>query len=161
MFFIRMDRMSKGGGVAIYVKSEFKFSRLPKPNILNCFRLKWTYITVVSCYRPPSASGDALNSLYDVLHKLHDSEFIILGDLDWDMLTSVLDSFKELCDSLNLALLINAPTRPNPRAPNKSKLLDIILNTPHIYTSTGIFCNDVSDHCACVWNTKMTKAKPR
>jgi hypothetical protein len=63
-----------------------------------------------------------------------------------------------------LTIILNhVPTGPNPRASNKSALLDIILtNTLNKYTSTGIFWNNVSDYCAiaCVRKTKINKDKP-
>jgi len=86
-----------------------------------------------------------------------------MSDLNWDWLSGTSDCFKELCDFLNLAQLINAPKRPNPKVQHKSTLLDLIItNTAHKFNSTGIFCNDVSDHCviACVRNTKIPKLKP-
>lgn len=41
---------------------------------------------------------------------------------------------------------------------NKSFLIDVIFtNVPHVFSAVGIFCNDISDHCAisCVRNFKM------
>ncbi len=59
--------------------------------------------------------------------------------------------------------LSNAQTRLNPKVQHKSTLLDLIItNAAHTFTSTGIFCNDISDHCviACVRDTKIPKLKP-
>ena len=60
---------------------------------------------------------------------------------------------------MNLTQLINSPTRPD-----KSTLIDIILtNIPHKYSVVGVFCNDLSDHCAvvAVRNTKIPKTNLR
>lgn len=60
--------------------------------------------------------------------------------------------------------LINTPTRPNPKCPEKSSLIDLILtNVPFKYTVIGVFANDVSDHCviAAVRDTKVPKSAPR
>lgn len=87
-----------------------------------------------------------------------------MGDLNWVWLSGTSDCFKELCDSLGLTQLVNAPTRLNPKVQHKSTLLDLIItNVAHKFTSTGIFCNDISDHCviACVRDTKIPKVKPR
>ena len=57
-------------------------------------------------------------------------------------------------DSLNLSQIINNPTRYASKHPEKATLLDVILtNNPDRYQS-GVFCNDLSDHCfiACVHN---------
>ena len=36
-------------------------------------------------------------------------------------------------------------------------------NVPHKYSAVGVFCNDLSDHCAvvAVRNTKVPKTNPR
>lgn len=66
----RTDRVGKGDGVAIYVKSKFKSSvtlSVTKAKQFEVLAIKVgisndTYITVVGCYRPPSASKDAFQS---------------------------------------------------------------------------------------------------
>lgn len=63
-----------------------------------------------------------------------------------------------------MAQLIDSPTRPNIKCPSRSSLLDLFLtNNPHKYTSTGVFANDLSDHCAIgiVRNAKLPKPKPQ
>lgn len=114
---------------------------------------KATYITEVGCFRPPSASKDAFQSISDILHEIKDSEFILLGDLYWDWLSGTSDCLKEPCDVLNLVQIINEPTRLNPKAQNKSTALDFIrTNAAHKYASAGVF--------ACVRKTKAPKVKP-
>lgn len=69
-----------------------------------------------------------------------------------------------MCDSINFTQLVNSPTRPNLKSPEKSTLIDLILtNVPHKFSSLGVFCNDLSDHCAvaAIRNTKMPKSKSR
>lgn len=169
----RVDRESgTGGGVVIYVKSKFNSVETFSTSKAKHFEVlavdvsvsKDCRITIIGCYRPPSAVGGALTALSDILHGFCKSEFVLLGDLNWDFLSPISDPFKEVCDSLNVSQLLNAPTRPNHRDQTKSTLLDVILtNAPHKYTATGIFCNDISDHCviACVRNTKLPKVKSR
>lgn len=50
---------------------------------------------LLAAYRPPSAVNDALSSLYDILNKFNNSEFILLGDLNWDWLAPRLRTFSE------------------------------------------------------------------
>lgn len=60
--------------------------------------------------------------------------------------------------------MINSPTHPNLKCPEKSTLIDLILtNVPHKFSSIGVFCNDISDHCvvAAIRNTKVPKSKSR
>lgn len=71
-----------------------------------------------------------------------------MGDLNWDWLTSASDQIKSFCDSANLTQIIDSPTRPNPKHPEKSTLLDLFLtNVPQKYKATAVFANDMSDHC--------------
>ncbi len=66
----RTDRVGKGGGVAIYVKSKFVSSVTLSITRAKQFEVlaikvgfsKVSNITVVGCYRPPSATRDALKA---------------------------------------------------------------------------------------------------
>lgn len=168
----RTDRANKGGGVAIYAKVTLNCSCVESISKPKCFELSviklhlpnGADLTVVGCYRPPSASHEAVGLLSDFLHKFSDKEYVLLGDLNWDWLSTTSNSLKDICDTLNLSQLINSPTRLNSKNMDKSTLLDVILtNSPHKYSAVGIFSNDVSDHCtvACVRNCKLPKTKPR
>lgn len=168
----RADRPAKGGGVAIYVNSSLHVNLLQAKSICKQFELlelkieiaKGLHLNVVGCYRPPSATANALQALKELLCKFNSNETILIGDLNWDWLSSNSDDFKTVCDQLNLTQLITSPTRPNIKCPSKSTLIDLMLtNAPHKYRPTGVFCNDLSDHCivATVRNTKMDKKKPR
>ena len=169
---VRADRPTKGGGVAIYVKSKCHVRVVLSESIskqleflaVNVEIVKGLCITVVGCYRPPSALNDALQSLMHLLSRLNYSEIVLAGDLNWDWLKPVSDDFKSFCDSVNFTQLINSPTRPNLKCPEKSTLIDLILtNVPHKFSAVGVFCNDLSDHCvvAAIRNTKVPKLKPR
>lgn len=166
----RTDRANKGGGVAIYVKTSLichVIEALTKPKFfelcaINVSLPNGSTLTVVGCYRPPSAVAGATALLSDFLNKLT-NEYVVLGDLNWDWLSST-SALRGICDALHLTQLIQSPTRLNIKCMDKSTLLDVILtNAPHKYSATGVFCNDVSDHCmvACVRNTKMIKTRPR
>lgn len=64
---------------------------------------------------------------------------------------------------MNLFQIVDKPTRPNLKCPEKSSLIDLILtNTPHKYSTASIFANYLSDHCVIttVRNTKIPKTKP-
>ena len=118
----------------------------------------------MGCYRPPSATAEALTSLNQLLAELTYNEIILTGDLNWDWLNSNSDAFKDSCVSLNLTQLIESPTHPNLKCPDKSSLIDLFLtNVPHKYSMSGVFANDISDHCviAAVRNAKIPKSKPR
>jgi hypothetical protein len=74
------------------------------------------------------------------------SEFVLLGDLSWDMLNTPA-FLQSKIDALNLTQVINEPTRYNPKSVNTGTLIDTILtNLPSKYTS-AIFNQDLSDQC--------------
>lgn len=119
---------------------------------------------VVGCYRPPSANSSTLSSLRDFLSSLNYNEIVLLGDLNWNWLLPMSDHFKSFCNSFNLFQIVNSPTRPNLKHPEKSSLIDLILtNASHKYYYASVFANDISDHCliASVRNTKIPKTRPR
>ena len=107
-------------------------------------------LTVAGCYRPPSAPACTLHALSSLLAPYTKSEFVLLGDLNWDMLKPRDQALKQW-DSLNLSQIITNPTRYDSKHPEKATLLDVILtNNPAKYT----FGVDLSGHCftACVRN---------
>lgn len=169
----RCDRTKKGGGVAIYIKSNLNCSciqSISKPNGFDLIALRLTVsvgsdIIVAGCYRPPSSSSSEICTLLaESFSEWNKHELIILGDFNWDWLSPSSDPFKEICDSLCLVQLITSVTRVNQKDLGKSTLLDLILtNASHKFTAVGVFCNDISDHCAvaCVRNCKTSKMPPR
>lgn len=71
----RTDRPSRGGGIAMFVKSKFCVKIKLSVSLSKYFELlavdlevsKNLHLTVVGCYRPPSAVGDALPTLMNLL----------------------------------------------------------------------------------------------
>lgn len=165
----RCDRKGRAGGTAIYVSEKLQVTVLHSVSIPRQLEFLAVQIvlgnsplTIIGCYRPPSAIKDSIRSLTDLLSRFSSSELILLGDLNWDWLSDSSENFKQICDSLNLCQLINSPTRINPSKPDRNSLLDVILtNAVHKYVSIGVFSNDISDHCtiACVRSTKLPKTK--
>jgi len=162
----RSDRPKRRGGVAIYVKCKFHSNLVLSKSVckqieflaLNLEVSKEHHIRLVGCYRTLSASNDSSCTLSNLLSQVICNDTIVVGDLNWDWLRPISDAFKEQCDILNLTQLINTPTRPNPKCPEKSSLIDLILtNAPFKYSEIGVFANDVSDHCvmAAVRDTKV------
>ena len=114
----RCDRPRKGDGIAIYVRQKFyvtvqsslSLSRQFEFLALKLELLNGLFITIVGCYRPPAASSETLLSLSNQLSTLDFNEILLTGDLNWDWLSSVSDSFKSMCDSFNLTQLVNGST---------------------------------------------------
>uniref|UniRef100_A0A8C7DT40 Reverse transcriptase domain-containing protein n=1 Tax=Oncorhynchus kisutch TaxID=8019 RepID=A0A8C7DT40_ONCKI len=165
----RQDRTAKGGGVAIYCKDSLQSSVLLSRSVPKQFELlllkihlsKNKSLTVAACYRPPSAPSCALDTICELIAPHLSSEFVLLGDLNWNMLNTPAILQSKL-DALNLTQIINEPTRYLPKTLNTGTLIDIILtNFPSKYTS-AVFNQDLSDHCliACIRNGSAVKRPP-
>ncbi len=83
-------------------------------------------MTVSGCYRAPSAVRDALPSLVNLLSDMNFNGVVFIGDLNWNC--------HNQCLMMNLFQLVNSPTRPNLKCPEKSTLVDLILTTLLIST---------------------------
>ena len=89
------------------------------------------------------------------------SEFVLLGDLNWDIANPPV-SVTQQFDALNLFQIIAKPQRFNSKSPTAATLIDLILtNTPSNYQS-GVFDQDLSDHCAiaCIRSGLSVKRPP-
>ncbi|XP_052352800.1 uncharacterized protein LOC118368007 [Oncorhynchus keta] len=86
---------------------------------------------------------------------------MLLGDLTWDMLNTPTILQSKL-DALNVTQIINELTRYNPKSVNLGTLIDIILTNLHSKYTTGVFNQDLSDHCliACIRNGSAVKPLP-
>ena len=127
--------LTKEGEFAIYTKTSLNVSSvesITKPKFFELSAVKLHLpngadLTVVGCYRPPSAVHEAVTLLSVILLKLSDKELVLFGDLNWDWLSTSSSTLKDLCDTLHLTQLINSPTRLNTKRMDKSTLLDVIL----------------------------------
>lgn len=90
----RQDRPTKGGGIAIYCKDNLQCSVILSKSVSKQFEIlllkinlsKKCAITVAGYYRPPSAPACTLSALSELIAPHISSEFLLLGDLNWDML---------------------------------------------------------------------------
>ncbi|XP_060943366.1 uncharacterized protein LOC133020696 [Limanda limanda] len=164
----RSDRASRGGGVAVYVKSTYSAAILNAVSIPKCFdfiSLKIDLghknsIIVIGVYRPPCAPTMALKKMAELLIPLSDSELIVLGDFNLDWSTDASEALKELSSDLHFTQLISVPTRPNLKDFSKSTLIDLIFcNKPEKYVANGVLDLGISDHCPiiCIRDMRLQK----
>ena len=74
---------------------------------LNIEEAKGQQVMEVGCYRPPSAVKESLSLLANLLSQLDYKEIMLLGDLNWDWLTTVSEDLKNLCISLNVTQIVD------------------------------------------------------
>lgn len=142
----QLDRTAKGGGVAIYCRDILQSSVILSMSVPKQFELlllkthlyRNKSLTIAACYRPPSAPSCALDTICELIAPHLSSEFVLLGDLNWDMLNTPAVLQSKL-DALNLTQIIKEPTRYNPKSVTMGTFLDIILtNLPTKYTSVSV-----------------------
>lgn len=157
---VRRDRHARGGGVALYIRSNFKFSvRFSSSEIyleeiwveLETFRNK--YIVGVF-YRPPKGGvPEFLNILEQRLSDFQPHEIICGGDINLDLLnfdSKYTHTFYDYIDSLNLQQIVKEPTRVTNTCVS---LLDVILvsNDKNNFES-GVKDTGISDHFLTFYN---------
>ena len=134
--YYHQDRVTKGGGVALYVKDHLQCTvslskSVPKLLELLVLKIKLSInssLSVAVCYRPPSAPLCSLTVLSELLAPHISSEFIRLGDLNWDM-SNPPNLVVQQFDALNLYQIKS--TRLNLKSPSSATLIDVILtNAP-------------------------------
>ena len=107
----RLDRDRHGGGVLIYLRDVFQFTRLPPPNSnLELLTLSQQnnivptrfYITVF--YRPPSSGLSLLDDLSKYLESINSAQFknfIIIGDFNIDVSSASHPMYNKLCSVMS------------------------------------------------------------
>ena len=88
----RTDRKcGRCGGVALYISNKFQGNKLQSVFIPRQFEFLAVQIivanaplTIICCYRPPSALTQSLGNLTDLISKYTHTELLMMGDLNWD-----------------------------------------------------------------------------
>lgn len=153
---IRKDRMSRGGGVAFYIKNNIHFTVIFS-EIHQAIEQLWIKlminnksIAVGVIYRPPQNNYKEFVEHFEkcVLEfSLQYDYLICLGDFNINLLqlSKSTTDFNRLLNSLSLKQLINEPTRVTPTS---QSLIDfIITGENNIINRFGVIdMNDLSDH---------------
>lgn len=86
----RCDRAKKGGVVCMYVHKDFKATKFFSMSVSKQFELLVinveivcnVSVSVVGVYRPPSATHEAVTSIFELLNPFLENEIVILGDFN-------------------------------------------------------------------------------
>uniref|UniRef100_A0A8C6NRV0 Reverse transcriptase domain-containing protein n=1 Tax=Nothobranchius furzeri TaxID=105023 RepID=A0A8C6NRV0_NOTFU len=161
----RMDRGTRGGGVATYVSSSLQSQVIVptvKPLHFEAIFTKISFngnkhIIIGNIYRPPSSPRlEAIQNLLATVDSLGDSmELILLGDFNLNWLDESTLPERILLNSSNLTQLVSEPTRT---CATNSSLIDWILVThPDRFSDYGILPNCFSDHSVifCFWKISL------
>lgn len=153
--FIRKDRPSRGGGIAVYLRSDWNCELL-RGNVSEYLEEIWLKISIKkrtylfgSLYRPPAGSIPYfLELMEDSLSEFLPtcSEIICGGDINLDLLNlnQNTSGFQKMLECFNLKQIINTPTR---MTKSTSTLLDVII-VPNdgncVFGTENVF--NISDH---------------
>lgn len=171
---VRNDREGRGGGVAIYYKTNLniKIHTLEQKQALEqlwiTFKIKQETYGLGVVYRAPSQNvSEALNilesTISDILPEV--DNIIITGDLNINMFNLAANSTMQLMsfmDTFKLTQVINEPTRITNYS---STLIDVMLiNSNKLVLKQGCRdMHDLTDHrlIFCQLNVKITKCNTK
>ena len=159
--FSKSRSYGKGGGVAIYVKSDITACEIEDINVPDELECRWVLVqpkrlprsvsllAVCGVYSPPNSPHHELLHQFltdsmDALHtKYQDIGFAILGDFNKMDIKPVLRNH-------NLKQIIKFPTRGN-------AILDLILTNINYLLGKPVAMNPIckSDHICIVWKPEI------
>ena len=169
----RLDRKrKKGGGVAIYCRSDLTFSKLAGPSIPTSSRLELIWISVkcghnrslvIGCvYRPPMYEGirPDLEALELSIQKFlsEGKQVILCGDLNCDLLRPNLPHVRPLLSLIDNVGMYQCVSKPTRISSTSATLIDIVLVSDHsLVTDCASEDCIVSDHNLIVVNMKVRR----
>ena len=148
---IRRDRTSNGGGILVYYKSNLTLSKIQIDLDFELISFKIALSKNKKCsfllgYRPPSDKEDKfLDNLESKLLSLNleREEIFILGDLNYNLLSSNDNKLKEFMKNYNFSCLIKEPTRV---FKSSATLLDVVLHNSNVNSLNTVISFPFSDH---------------
>lgn len=168
-----IDRTNKrGGGVALYIKSQLKYSLNEKlsttvQDLFECITVEIALpkktITVSCVYRQPGSDIDVFIDNIEKLYLHKKSDTYICGDFNINLLNheshNGTRNFLNLLFSLGFYPLIDKPTRITN---STASLIDnIFTNVLNVKSYSGLIINDISDHlpvfCICSYDIVCIK----
>lgn len=167
---LRADRLTRGGGVALYLRSDFQYSLIQTSNVIEemwiSTRFKEKNFVIGVCYRPPHINAkyfvDALEESISTCLQISDNIYC-LGDLNIDLLHVDHPSSEYLISMLeifNMKQILKDPTRV---ANTGTSLIDLILtNDPESILTSSVGGLNISDHelIQCTIRCAVPKPEP-
>ena len=161
----------KGGGVAIYVRNNLKFSETNFKHLnSNSKDIESQWITISlpnskplligNIYRPPQGNVDAfIQVLENVLNEIDSNKFelYMMGDVNIDMLDKLGEAYRKITTftkSMGLCQLIKNPTRYSTA---RNSLLDICFTNSDYIQRSGVCDINLSDHQMILITRKKVK----
>ena len=170
---LRTDRHGRGGGVAIYLKAHYRFTKLFSSTPQNVLEQLWLIVTyrrrkvaIGIIYRPPNTNVDiCLSELSIAMDQayLESNTVILLGDININLLDlNSVDTkrFNRFLDNFDLCQIIKDPARITS---NTETLIDIIcISKDIIITNSGTLdLLNITDHMMTFCEINIEEEKVR
>ena len=163
---IRKDRLTRSGGVCMYIRSDLAYNRkneLENDDFedlwLELLLPKSKPIFVGTCYRAPK-NKNLIDSLESTLSKMQpDCETIILGDFNICLLnnSNFKNKYIDTLNSYNFSQLIEEPTRVTQ---SSASLIDHIhSNNTEKICQSGVIKSGISDHYITYCTRKVVRGQ--
>lgn len=167
---LRVDRLHRGGGIALYLRNNLQFNLIQTSNVIEqlwvSLRVRDKILIVGVCYRPPQINAklfvDALEESLSTSMQISDSIYC-LGDLNIDLLQLDFPStgyLLSMLEALNMQQVLKDPTRISSTS---ASMIDLILTSdPESILSSGVGGLNLSDHelIQCTIKYETPKAEP-
>ena len=149
----------QGGGVALYIKTDFNFTQKTALNHVNdsietiFIEIEFVgrkNIVIGIIYRPPNSShNDFLLNLQNILSNpiLRSKDCFLMGDFNANLLKYDTDSFvHEFYGTLLTSSFIPLISKPTRMSEQSSTLIDNIFTNMHPFPHAGVVISDITDH---------------
>lgn len=168
----RLDRNRSGGGIAMYINENINYRM--RYDLMHddleymvaeiCLERQKPFL-IVTLYRPPNARSEVFNHMQECFETLEDTgyEYILLGDLNCDMLQSPkkwqAERLSDIINDFNCQQIIKNPTRVTELS---QTLIDVIItNDCSKIQESGIVQVTISDHYMVYCIRGRQKEKPQ
>lgn len=165
----RRDRPSRGGGIAVVIKSSICVTTLEQISNHESLILRldiWgRKVLLCAVYRPPSASPDYLNRLYDYLIKYKGESILLVGDfnlphVDWLRLSSPCDD--EIIFDIMFACDLSQVVKEFTREQGSSRsILDLIFVSSAFADYSVRLEESKSDHKLVLFDCYLNRPSPK
>lgn len=168
---IRMDRPTRGGGVAMYIKSEFKFKVLTSTISDNGVEQLWLLVNISNekiglgvIYKPPNVHVQYLSDVTDCLEQMYleTKSIVLMGDVNVNLLRQSADSrlFTSIISDFSLKQVVSKPTRITELSESLIDIICISKNLNFHYCDTYDL-NNKTDHLLVFVSLKIEGNKPK
>lgn len=169
---LRRDLTRNGGGILIFIRSEYKVNNVNIHLNIECiyFSIKYnkSILNFISCYKPPNENDQSfIDKIEEIFFKYDLSNPIfIIGDINMDILNGKNNTILKFIKDNNLKNEITQPTHSILRYNNETKqstfsesCIDLLIHNSNLIQSTKIIDCPFSAHKFILANLQIISEK--